>query len=672
MRTPIHTILGALLAVGLLGSTATADLTGPRTADQRIVLVVSKLIQREHIAKPELNDEISRRVTEKFVQGYDPFKLYFTKPDVDEFNKKKDQLDDLLKEKDLSFPYEVFRKLLTRIEERVQLANELLTAEIDFSKDEDFTTEPDEIEYIEDGEAMNARWRRRVKYDLLQLKADDVKIDEAKKRLRKRYAQFLTRMKQTDDDDLVERYLNQVASCLDPHSSYFSPSTLEDFRIRLGLNYQGIGAELEEKEGTATIRRIIPGGAAEAAGQLKAGDQIVEVGQGAEGEMVKVVEERLSDIIDKIRGPEGTVVRMGVIPAGEKEMKIYSITRAKITLADNAAKGKVIEQKGKDGTVKVGVIDLRSFYVDMSGAQQGKADFTSTTRDVRKILDDFRKKEVDVVLLDLRRNGGGSLSEAIRLTGLFIDVGPVVQVKDSAGRIEKYDDPESGMAWDGPLVVATSRFSASASEILAGAIQDYGRGIIVGDPTTHGKGTVQSLLELGPRLFGFRTGKNLGALKITIQKFYRPNGESTQRRGVKADVVIPSLTSHISEGEADLDYALAFDKVPEAEHKNYSMLSNELVRNLTSASATRRKTSKDFKELSTSIANYLKQKDSHSVPLNEKAFLARQDEIEARRKELEKLQDNKEDDYDFLLNEITAVAGDYYSYLGDKTKASPR
>jgi carboxyl-terminal processing protease len=672
MRTPIQTVLLAMLAVGIFGSTLKADLTGPRSSDQRIVFIVSKLIQGEHIAKPELNDEISRRIASKFIEGYDPFKLYFTQSDVDVFNKKKDQLDDLLKAKDLSFPYEVFRKLLTRIEERVKLAEELLDAELDFAKDEQFTTEPDEIKYVQAGEKMTARWRRRIKYDLLQLKADEVEIKEAKDRLRKRYTTFLSRMKQTDDDDLVERYLNNVAASLDPHSSYFSPNTLEDFRIRLGLNYQGIGAELEEKEGAATIRRIIPGGAAEEAGELKAGDQIVEVGQGAEGEMVKVVEERLSDIIDKIRGPEGTIVRMGVIPAGEKKMKIYSITRAKITLADNAAKGKIIEQEGKDGPVKVGVIDLRSFYVDMSGAKQGRGDYTSTTRDVRKILGDFRTKDVDVVLLDLRHNGGGSLSEAIRLTGLFIDIGPVVQVKDSAGRIEKYDDPESGMEWDGPLVVATSRFSASASEILAGAIQDYGRGIIVGDPTTHGKGTVQSLLELGPRLFGFRTGKNLGALKITIQKFYRPNGESTQRRGVKSDVVIPSLTTHISDGEADLDYALAFDKVPEAKHKNYAMLTNEIVRDLSTASATRRKASKDFKELTTSIADYVKQKKRHSVPLNEKAFLARQGELEARRKELAKLQDSKSDDYDFLLNEITAVAGDYFASLGDKTKASPK
>ena len=379
------------------------------------------------------------RITSSFVEGFDPFKLYFTKEDVAGFNEKRDQLEDLLKKKDIGFPYEVFRKLLTRIEERVEMANKLVDAELDFTKDDVFKTETDEIEYASAAD-MESRWKRRIKYDLLQMKADDVDVEEAKTRLRKRYKTFLKRMRQTTDDELVERYLNNVATSLDPHSAYFSHSTLEDFRIRLSLNYQGIGAELEDKDGAATIRRIIPGGAAEAAGELKAGDRIIEVAQGPKGDFVDVRDQRLSDIIDKIRGPENTVVRLKVLPAGKKEDAIYSITRAKILLADNAAKGKVIEQAGADGPVKVGVIDLRSFYVDMQG--DGDGENTSTTRDVRKILDEFQEKNVDVVILDLRRNGGGSLTEAIRLTGLFIDQGTVVQVKDSDGRVQKYDDPK--------------------------------------------------------------------------------------------------------------------------------------------------------------------------------------------------------------------------------------
>lgn len=663
-KTVTITLLAAAFMLGV--APLHAELTGPRDSDKRIVLIVSNLIQREHIAKPEINDQISQRLAASFVQSFDPYKLYFTKEDVDKFNEKKDQLDDLLKQKDLDYPYEVFRVFLKRIEERIELADKLLDAELDFTKDDLFKTETDEIEYAPAAD-IEKRWRRRIKYDLLQLKADKVDIDEAKKRLRKRYRSFLQRMKQTTDDELVERYLNNVATSLDPHSAYFSPKTLEDFRIRLSLNYQGIGAELEDADGEATIRRIIPGGAAESGGELKVGDRIVEVAQG-DGDFVDVRDQRLTDIIDKIRGPEGTVVRLKVMPENATETKVINITRAKILLADNAAKGEVIEQKGADGEpVKVGVIDLRSFYVEQDG-EEG----TGTTADVRKILDEFREKEVDVVLLDLRRNGGGSLTEAIRLTGLFIEDGTVVQVKDSRGRVRKYDDPDTGMAWDGPLVVATSRFSASASEILAGAIQDYGRGIIVGDPSTHGKGTVQSLLELGPRLFGFRAGSNLGALKVTIQQFYRPGGESTQVRGVQADVVVPSLTNHLSEGEADLDYALAFDKIPSATHTSYSMLSTDLVRSLSELSKGRRQGSKEFAQLQQSIDEYLKQKKRKGVPLNEEEFLAMQDEAEKRRKEMEKLRGDDDEARDFLLEEITAIAGDYFAKLDGNTKAVAR
>jgi carboxyl-terminal processing protease len=358
---------------------------------------------------------------------------------------------------------------------------------------------------------------------------------------------------------------------------------------------------------------------------------------------------------------------------------VVSIVRAKIQLNDSEARSQIIEEgkKASGQPYRVGVIDLPSFYMDMDGARRGNPDFKSTTRDVRVILDDFNKKGVDAVVLDLRRNGGGSLTEAINLTGLFIEEGPVVQVKDPAGQVQHYDDLDRSMLWRGPLVVLTSKFSASASEIFAGAIQDYHRGLVVGDSSTHGKGTVQSLLELGKQLFGNQSTMNLGALKITMQQFYRPNGDSTQKRGVLADVVLPSLTDHI-EGisESDLDYAVAFDKVPTNTYGRYNQVNPELVTQLKSRSVERIRGSNDFAKLNRTIDRYKEQKAKKEVNLNEEKFLAQRKEIDAEREEEKKFEEasngNKTGEVvkrDYYFNEVLAVTLDYLSLLGQNTVA---
>jgi carboxyl-terminal processing protease len=445
----------------------------------------------------------------------------------------------------------------------------------------------------------------------------------------------------------------------------------------MGLNLDGIGAQLQMLDGYTVLNKLIPGGAAEKSGQLKAEDRIVSVGQGDTGEMVDVVEMKLNDVVDKIRGKAGTVVRLGIIPAAGGDTKIVRIVRAKIELKDSEARGVIFEEgKKSDGSpFKIGVIDLPSFYMDMEAARENAADFKSSTRDVKKLLDDFKAKGVDVVMLDLRRNGGGSLTEAINLTGLFIDDGPVVQVKDPFGRVQEYDDLDSGMYWKGPLVVLTSKFSASASEILAGAIQDYHRGLIVGDSTTHGKGTVQSLLDLGEQLFRIGDPPNLGALKLTMQQFYRPNGESTQRRGVLADVTLPSITDHMDVSEADLDHALAFDKIPTSKFDNFDQVNPPLVNRLKEASAARRANSDDFKKLLTNIDKYVEQKSKKEIPLNEKKFLARRAELDSEKEEEQKFeqQANSSDkvvERDFYFNECISITLDYLKSLGkDKVAA---
>lgn len=660
----------------LVAGPPAAGLNAPRPTDRQITRTVTALVGGQHLSKHALDDEISQRALEQFLKSLDGLKTYFYQSDIDEFNKQKNELDDMLKNGDVTFAYNVYKVLLKRVDERVAMVDELLKENFDFTVDETLVTDPTKLTYAKTPAEAKDRWRKRLKYDLLALKNDkSLKGEDPKVRLKRRYSSFAKRMHQTDADELLEMYLTSVTTSYDPHTTYMSPSTQENFGILMKLKLDGIGAQLQMIDGYTVLNKLIPGGAAEKSGQLKAEDRIVSVGQGDSGEMVDVVEMKLNDVVAKIRGKAGTVVRLGVIPAAGGETKIVKIVRAKIELKDSEARGVIFEEgKKSDGSpFKVGVIDLPSFYMDMEGARENAADFKSSTRDVKKILDDFKAKNVDVVMLDLRRNGGGSLTEAINLTGLFIDAGPVVQVKDPAGRVQQYDDLDSGMYWKGPLVVLTSKFSASASEILAGAIQDYHRGLIVGDSTTHGKGTVQSLLDLGEQLFRIGDPPNLGALKLTMQQFYRPNGESTQRRGVLADVTLPSITDHMDVSEADLDHALAFDKIPTARFDNFDQVTPAVVNRLKEASAARRAHSDDFKKLQNNIDKYLEQKAKKEIPLNEKKFLARREELDSEKEEERKLEPPSSDvivDRDFYFNECIGITLDYLRSLGkDKVAA---
>jgi carboxyl-terminal processing protease len=514
-------------------------------------------------------------------------------------------------------------------------------------------------------------WRKRIKYELLVRKTDGMTLEEAEEKVARRYKSLAKRRHQTDGDELLEMFLTAVTSSFDPHTTYMAPSTHENFEINMKLNLEGIGAALKGEDGYTIVTKVIPGGAADKHGKIKPEDRIVSVGQGPGGEMTEIVDMKLNDVVKLIRGHAGTVVRLGVQPASGGETEYHEITRARIALTDSEARSEIVDEgKRLDGSpIKIGVIDLPSFYMDMAGARMGKPNYKSTTRDVRRILDDFNAKNVDVCVLDLRRNGGGSLTEAINLTGLFIDYGPVVQVKDADGRVQHYDDLERGMAWDGPLIVLTSKFSASASEILAGAIQDYQRGLVVGDDSTHGKGTVQSLLDLGSHLFRVPDPPNLGALKITMQQFYRPNGDSTQKRGVLADVSLPSLTSQMDVGEADLDYAIEFDRVNSAKFDKMNKVNLDLLGELRARSTARRDQSADYQKLMRNIRRYKDQKDRKYVTLNEQEFVKEREELDAdeeEEKQFEEQMDYKVRpvvDRNFYFDEVLNIAVDYVRLL---------
>ncbi|MBN2475225.1 MAG: carboxy terminal-processing peptidase [Pirellulales bacterium] len=665
-RRYVTGLLLGLLTVSCTCWPAWADPVGPTSADRRITLAVASLLRHEHLSRHDLDDEISQRCLKTFLQSLDPWKVYFYQSDVDQFMRRQSDLDDMVRKGDISFAYEVFNVFLRRVDERVTWVDELLTMQHDFTLDEKMISDRDEARYPQDRAEAFDRWRKRIKYDLLVLKLDDKEGEEAREKLTRRYHSFAKRMHQTDSEELLEMYLTAMATSFDPHTSYMSPATLENFEIIMRLALEGIGASLQLVDGYTVVKKVIPGGAADKDGRLKVEDKIVGVGQGTDGETVDTIDMKLSDVVQMIRGKRGTVVRLEVESVDSAERKEIDITRDKIELKDSEARGVIFNDGHKaDGQpYRIGVIDLPSFYMDMDGAKRGDPDYKSTTRDVRRLLDDFNRQHVDALVLDLRRNGGGSLTEAINLTGLFIDEGPVVQVKDADGRVRPYRDLSPGAAWSGPLVVLTSKFSASASEILAGAIQDYGRGLIIGDRSTHGKGTVQSLMDLGQRLLEIPNSPSMGALKITMQQFYRPNGDSTQNRGVEADVELPSLTTHLDVGEADLDYPLAFDHVDPAPFERLSYINPTIRDRLQYLSQQRCRASEKFQEVLKNIDRYKEQKAKKYVTLNEEQFRKERAELDADKEEqktIEEINDPNQPpiERDYYLDEALAITIDY-------------
>ncbi|MEM9588852.1 MAG: carboxy terminal-processing peptidase [Planctomycetota bacterium] len=654
------------------------EVASPSGKDATIARVVSQLMPRDHISAERLNDKHGQRALELFVKSLDPLKLYFYQSDIDEFNQRELEVDDMIRSGNLSLAYDVFRRFTTRVDERVAVALRLLDGSFDFERDEEIVIEPDAASYPRDKADADDRWRRQVKFALLDLKDNDTEGAEAIDRLRRRYSRYSRRWRDTSTDDLLEMYLTAMTMSYDPHSTYMSAETLTDFTISMRLQLDGIGAALREKDGSTVVSSVIAGGAAAKHGKLKPDDVIVSVGQGSDGEMVDIVEMRLRDVVKQIRGRAGTVVRLGVKPGGSGPVEEYEIVRASIELEESAARGQVIDHvlPGRDQPSKIGYISLPSFYLDMEAARRNDVDYRSSTRDVRRILEDFRLKGIEGVVLDLSRNGGGSLTEAISLTGLFIDRGPVVQVKNSDGTVEQHSDNQGGAVWTGPLVVMTSKFSASASEIFAGAVKDYGRAIVVGDPTTHGKGTVQTLMDLSEQLFGNRR-ENYGALKVTLQQFYLPDGESTQLEGVAADVVLPSMSSKMPVAEGDLDYALAHDSVKPARHMMYRMVPPTLVRQLQMSSATRVENDEEFVELLRRINLYVDQKEQDTVSLEETAFMERRAALDAQKEEEDEALETEVSDEEvfrdsFYNREVLNIATEYIQGLKQQNLAQAR
>ena len=643
-----------------------AEIGEPSTKNRQIALMVRGIVSSQHLTRHELDDEISERSLATFIDRLDPMKLYFLQEDIDAFESKKTEIDDMLKSGELQFAHDVFLKYMSRMEESITVVHHLIDAKHDFTVEEYINTDWDNLEFAKTREELTERWRKRIKYNFLVLKGDKTEGEDARERLHRRYSSQLKQMEQTKSDDLLEIFLTSVTTSYDPHTTYMSPTSSENFEIQMRLNLDGIGAQLTLEDGYTKVTRIIPGGAADKQGELKTGDRIVSVGQDTEGEMQEVIDMKLNDVVSLIRGKPGSTVRLGIIPEKSQETKVLTIKRAKIELKDSEARGEIIEHNlpGTKKTLRIGVINLPSFYMDMDAARKGVKDYRSTTRDCRRIIDEFNEEGIEGMIMDLSTNGGGSLTEAIDLTGLFIDLGTVVQVKDPSGRVQQYDDRNKGTSYDGPLVVLCSKFSASASEIFAGAIVDHGRGIVVGDSTTHGKGTVQNFLELGAQFFSINNPPNLGALKITTQQFYRPGGASTQQRGVYSDIILPSITDHLKVSESDLDYPVPFDKVDDEVQEHLGARDEEIIAKLKAASEQRIEKSEDFQKLLTQIDEYKKQQKEKRVSLVEEVFFAKRDENSAQEEAQDNLEKRANGEAEvfpdtFYNREVLTITGEY-------------
>lgn len=672
-RMIVGSCLSLLVASGLWAqATATLPADGklgevPKN-DRQSARWVADLMQREHLLQMPIDDTISGRALEMFIKSLDPAKTYFLKSDVEGFQQWGTKLDDQFKEGDFSAAFDIFKRFLQRVDEGVNVAYYWIDQPLDFTADETLQTDSEALDFAADDAELKDRWRKRIKYSLLVLKGDETLKDDPREKLRRRYRSFANRMHQLDSSDVVEMFVTAVTTSFDPHTTYMSKDTFKSFMIQMTLELEGIGATLSaDDEGYTVIKSIVAKGPADKQGQLKVEDKIVAVGEGEDGEFVDVTGMKLDDVVKKIRGKPNSLVRLSVLSGNEtKEIRII---REKVNLDDQAAQGEVFErgQKTDGSPFKIGVINLPSFYSDMDSGNGSKG--RSTTTDVDKILQDFRGQAVDAVVLDLRRNGGGSLREAINCTGLFIDYGPVVQVKDPQGQIQQHNDERRGLSWDKPLVVLTSKFSASASEILAGAVQDYGRGLIIGDTTTHGKGTVQSLLDLNQLVFrGQEAPQYFGALKITMQQFYRPSGDSTQKRGVLSDIILPSVTDKMDVSETDLDYPVEFDRVSAAAFKPMGMVSPELITELAAKSRERIERSEDFARDLRNISRYVEFKNSKEVQLNEEKFRKQREEYDAEKEDEKQLESavNKSDGIEKTpyLDEVLQITQDYARLLG--------
>lgn len=630
--------------------------------DGTVAAVTAALLEYQHYEGEPLDDKLAQEWLAEYLDALDPGRYYFLASDVAEFAALAPLLDDELRARTprISTALLIFRRYQDRVRERMASAQEILKRDMDLTTDEVWRYDRSEEPWPVTPAEADEIWRLRIKDDMVRGELAGRSVEDTRTLLSKRFQRMLTDNEAQESGDVLELWLTALGKCYDPHTAYFKPATSDDFDIDLSNSLEGIGAELRTEGEYTVVVRLVPGGPAERDGTLQPKDKIIAVAQGNEPP-VDVVDLRIDRVVKLIRGPKETEVRLTVLPADAADpshTEVISIVRDQVILADSDAELELREVRSGGRTHTLAVIDLPSFYLDLQGRMAGDPEYRSASRDVERILrTELPEGGVDAVVLDLRHNGGGSLSEAVDLTGLFIDRGPVVQIRERDGRKQTLRDKAAGMAWSGPMAVLTSPLSASASEILAGAVQDYGRGLVVGS-RSHGKGTVQTLIDIQDAVRRAR-GRTpppevRGALKITTQKFYRVSGSSTQEHGVNPDVVVPSLWDGLDVYESDLDKALPWDTIEPVPHKRVADLSG-VFEALQAQSTQRVRASEDFLEIA-DVARERAALKKDGVPLNleaRKALLDRDEEEEADEAEEEA------EPVDFILGEQLQVVGDW-------------
>lgn len=623
-------LLSIALAVGVVAShaapsTVAAVALEPAAQQIQAAAMTADLLTRFHYTPLALDDAMSQKTFDRYVKSMDPEKLFFLQSDIDQFAPSRDKLDDAIKSRDLTTPFAMFNLYQRRLHERLVYGRTLLDQHFDFAQQENYTYQRRSETWTRSDEEARDLWRRRVKNDWLRLKLtgkDDAAIHAT---LAKRYDYALANTRRLKSEDVFQLFMNAYATSIEPHTNYLGPKATADFDISMKLSLVGIGAVLQERDDMTVIRELVTGGPAARSGKLKVGDRIVAVGQANDAALTDVLGWRLDDVVQLIRGAEDSVVKMSILPADaslDAPQQTVSLVRKKITLEQQAAKKSVIEVKDAGVTRRIGVISLPAFYQDYEARKKGDTAFKSATRDVARLLGELKKDGVDSVLIDLRNNGGGSLNEAVELSNLFIGSGPVVQQRDARGAIRVEGNGNATAAWDGQLGVLINRGSASASEIFAAAMQDYGRALIIGEPS-FGKGTVQTVVNLDA-VVRSDTPK-LGEVKMTVAQFYRVNGGTTQLRGVTPDIQLPTFVDTES-GESGFDNALPWGQIKSADYQRLGDLT-DILPMLQLKHEQRVARDLEFRFLKEDIGEFVLQKNKKSTSLNE---VVRRQEREAR------------------------------------------
>ena len=619
MRTKFLWLLLAFVSstqVATLSAARSPQELQPLATQPQAARISAELLTRYHYRKMPLDDNASTAIFDNYLKALDGEKLFFIQADIDRFSAARTRLDDAIFNENLSIPFAMHNLLQQRIAERVSYARSLLKKGFDFNSQESIQISREKAPWAKSVEELNDLWRKRVKSDWLRLRLagkDDKSIAET---LDKRYEKFLSSTSKVKSDDVFQSFMNAYLTTIDPHTNYFGIRASEDFDISMRLSLVGIGAVLEQKDEFTTIRELVAGSPAALSGKLKVGDRIVGVGQGENSTPVDVTGWRLDDTVAKIRGAEDSVVVLDILPAEagvDGKHKQVSLIRKKISLEKQAAKKSIIEVDNGTTRHRIGVIELPVFYQDFAARQKGDKDYRSATRDVTRLLNELKQEKVDGVLIDLRNNGGGSLDEAVELTGLFIDKGPVVQQRISDGKVTVTSDTNPGVAWSGPMGVLINRASASASEIFAAAIQDYGRGVVIGEQS-YGKGTVQSVVNLDE--LAKKEEPELGEIKMTIAEFFRINGGSTQLRGVTPDISMPTMTNPEDFGESSYDNALPWTQIQPASYVPIGNLA-PIVPKMAAQHEDRINKDQDFGYLREDILEINAQRKKNLITLNE-------------------------------------------------------